>query len=194
MVTQLSVVNKCLAIMGEAPLNSLAETHTYKTAALNRLDAERSRILAKGWWFNDETVTLAVSPLDSRIYLPGDTLSVVVLDQRPKLAQRGRILYNLDDATDLFPATDTYTARIIRDLAIENIPTSAAEYIATATVLWFQNEYDGDQTKTRNLAQALEDRKAEAMAEHIRNRRVNLLNNSTGLARIRRIVMQGRRY
>lgn len=197
MVTQLRVVNDCLAIMGEAPLNSLQEDHDFKTAALNGLSSLRTRILARGgqgWWFNEEIVKLSVNPLDNRIYLPGDALSVVILDERPRLAQRGRILYKLEEATDQFDPTDTYQARIFRDLAIELIPTSVAEYIAGSTVLWFQNEYDGDQTKTRNLMQTVAELKADAGAEHIRNRKVNLLNSNVSLARIRNIVRQGRRY
>lgn len=197
MVTQLRVVNDCLAVMGETPLNTLQEEHDYKAAALTRLRATSERIQARkgnGWWFNAETLTLTVHPADSRIYLPGDVGTVTVLAERPALAQRGRVLYNLDEGTDKFAEGVTYTARMVRLLPFEQIPLTVAEFIAASTVLAFQSEYDGDQTKTRNLMQAVREWETDAMAEHIRNRKVNLLDTSVGLSRIRNIVRQARRY
>lgn len=197
MVTQLRVVNDCLAVMGEAPLNSLQESHEYKAAALNRLKATSERLQVRdgnGWWFNCETLTLTVNASDLRIYLPADIASMTVLDKRPTLAQRGRVLYNLDEGTDKFEVGTSYTARLVRLLPFESIPLTVAEYIAVETVLGFQNEYDGDQTKTRNLMQEATMRRMLAMSEHVRNRKVNMLDNSVGLSRIRNIVRQARRF
>lgn len=196
MTTKLDVVNTCLAVMGETPLNSLSEDHEYKAAALTRLAADTNRLQAKGWWFNLETVQLTVNPSDSRIYLPGDigTLRLPSMPGAARVAQRGKVLYNLDAGTDLFPDGTTYKATLIRLLPFESLPLLMAEYIAAETVLWFQNEYDGDQTKTRNLALVAQDRQREVTAEHLRNIKVNLLDNSVGLSRIRNRVRPARRY
>lgn len=194
MATQLTVVNECLATMGESPLASLAEDHEYKTAVLNKLDSETRRILAKGWWFNMESVTLTPSLNDNRIYVSGDTVCSIVLDKRPDIVQRGRVLYDLANATDQFPAGTTLCGRINRMVTLDDMPVSASEYIATTVVLWFQSQYDGDQTKTRNLMATLEERKVDFMSEHIRNRKVNLLDTSVRLAKIRNITRQMNRY
>lgn len=194
MATRLDVVNDCLAIMGETPLNTLLETHAFKGAALSLLDAKNASMQSRGgqgWWFNTEQVKLTPNPQDSRIYLPGDTASVVVLCQRPQLTQRGRVLYDLTNGTDIFPAGTVYPAKLIRLIDFESVPSSVAEFIRATVVLRFQNDYDGDQTKTRNLSADLDRLRADAMSEHMRNRKVNLLDNSPGLARIRNIVRQG---
>jgi hypothetical protein len=193
MATQLDVVNDCLAVMGEAPLTTLQEDHEYKAAALNRLASENREIQSKGWWFNMEEVKLVADPTDNRIYLPGDTLAIT-LACSAKLAQRGRVLYNLSEGTDKFPAGTTYDARLTRLVPYEDLPQTAAAFVGVNVVLWFQNQYDGDQTKTRNLSLLREQRETAVMTEHIRNRKVNLLDSNVRLARIRNIIRQGSRY
>jgi hypothetical protein len=197
MTTQLRVVNDCLAIMGETPLNSLQEEHDYKAAVLGLLSAENARMQVadgNGWWFNCETVTLIRNLADGRIYVPGDAGSVTIMNQRTRLVQRGNTLYNLEDGTDLFPEGASYVARLIRIVPFEKVPLTVAEYIAASVVLAFQNDYDGDQAKTRNLSMMVARAEVAAMRQHIRERQVNLFDASPGIARLRNITRQARRY
>lgn len=194
MVTQLDVVNECLAIMGEVGLSSLSEYHAFKPAILNKLSSQLALIQSRGWWYNTEELELTADVNDSRVYVPGDTVSVVVLDKRPLLTQRGRVLYDLRAGSDKFPAGTTFKARVMRQLAIEDLPVIAAEHVKIVVLEWFQIEYDGDQTKTRNIQ--LERTRLETllMSEHIRNRRVNLFDSSARLTRIRNVLRQVGRY
>lgn len=187
MITQLGVVNDCLATMGEAPLNTLQEEHTYKAGALSILTYENRRVQATGWWFNMENAKLTTN-LDGRIYLPSDTLSVAVMGQRPNIVQRGRVLRDLSKGTDIFAEGTTVDARLIREVPFESVPITAASYIAALAVLRFQSSYDGDSTKTRMLLAGIPDLLNDAKQEHIRNRRYNVLEGNPRLSKIRNAV------
>lgn len=201
MVTELRVVNDCLAIMGEAPLTAITERHAFKAAARNGLARVSETIQARGWWYNMETLTVAASPVDNRISLPNDVGTVLPPYLYPHVVQRGRFMYDLRRGTDIFPEGTTYEVRLIRILPIELVPNSVAEYIAGQTVLEFQSQYDGDQTKTRNLDKMVNGDKSEgtiglkgeAKAEHIRYRRVNLIDNSERLQRVTSRINYSRR-
>lgn len=201
MATSLDVVNQCLAVMGEAPLNTLAEDHAFKQAALNILDRNDGTIQSEGWWFNTEDLTLAASPADSRVYLPTDAATI-----RPegsdslRYVQRGRVLYDLQGGTDRFDAGFTLAVKLVRRVPFADIPASVNAYVARKSVLDFQNEYDGDQTKTRNLAAEVNGipgvalgLKGMAEAEHIRNIRYNFVTESERLSRITNRVNYSRR-
>lgn len=188
MTTELTVVNDCLAIMGEAPLNTLTEDHAYKTAAVTTLARVSRSTQSRSWWFNIEKLELTVNPVDGRIYLPNDIGTLLPSHEHANLAQRGRVLYDLDKGTDRFDEGFTCKVRLTRQLAIEDVPDSVSALIAAQTVVEFQSLYDGDQTKTRSLMETVRVLQVLANAEHIRNRRVNLVESSERLNRIRRVI------
>lgn len=194
MTTELSVVNDCLAIMGEAPLNSLVEEHAYKAAALATLARASKTVQSREWWYNLENLTLTTSPIDGRLYLPGDVGTMRPVGTSSDLVQRGRVVYNLAAGTDVFAPGFSCAVQITRILALPDVPTSVADLIVAKTVLEFQNLYDGDQTKTRNLGELVARLQQEAKIEHIRNRKVNLIDNNERLARIRNHVYSTGRY
>ena len=201
MATSLDVVNQCLAIMGEAPLNALAEEHGFKQAALNILDRNDDNIQSEGWWFNTEDLTLTVSPADHRIYLPTDTGTIRPEKWlRQRYVQRGRVLYDLQEGTDRFADGFTLDVKLVRRVPFEDTPKSVNYYIARKSVLDFQNEYDGDQTKTRNLTAEVMGvpgvtlgLKGMAEAEHIRNIGFNFVVENERLSRITNRVNYSRR-
>lgn len=187
--TRLDVVNACLAIMGEAPLNSLNEDHQYRDAAITLLDSNLTSVQAPGWWYNRESLYFAVSPEDNRIYIPGDVDNVLFQD--PALVARGRVVYNLDAGTDRFPSGYRVAGLLIRTLSLDLLPVSIAKLIKMKTVLEFQTQFDGDSTKTRQLyldvygdAQRL-GLMGEAKAEDIRNARINMFNSNSRVGRLR---------
>lgn len=199
--TQLSVVNACLAIMGEAPINTLAEQHVYKTNALAILERNDDNLQSEGWWFNTETLRLTVNPVDSRMYPPTDAATVrPSVNDRWRYVQRGRVMYDLLKGTDILDADTTLDVQLVRRIAFDDLPKSVAAYIARKTVLDFQQDYDGDQTKTRNLQLEVYGQpgvspglKGMAEAEHIRNVGFNFIDNSERLSRITRRVNYSRR-
>lgn len=199
--TQLSVVNACLAIMGEAPINTLAEQHVYKTNALAILERNDDNLQSEGWWFNTETLRLTVNPVDSRMYPPTDAATVRPgVNDRWRYVQRGRVMYDLLKGTDILDAATVLDVQLVRRIAFDDLPKSVAAYVARKTVLDFQQDYDGDQTKTRNLQLEVYGQpgvslglKGIAEAEHIRNVGFNFIDNSERLSRITRRVNYSRR-
>lgn len=200
MTTQLTVVNDCLAIMGEAPLNAISEEHSFKQAALNTLERVDSQVQAEDWWYNMEWLTLKVNIADHRVYFPTDMGTMVARSCANKYVQRGRILYNLEEGTDRFP--DGFELRVIlkRRIPLVDCPVSVAAYIGRRTVLEFQQLYDGDQTKTRNLDKEVYGVPGVSLglvgmakAEHIRNRKINFIANSERLSRVTNTVNYSRR-
>lgn len=193
MMTQLDVVNDCLAIMGEAPLNAIEEDHTFKEGALNILNRVKKTILAQGWWFNMECIELSVNPDDGRIYLPSDIATLYPFKDIPWVVQRGRTLYDLKRGSNIFPLGQKVNAQLNRNLTMEQLPDTFAAYIGRQTVLEFQLQYDGDQTKTRNLQTEIYGSyqlgviglRAEAIKEHVRNRNVNLIDSSPRVQRVK---------
>lgn len=185
MATELSVVNDCLAVMGEAPVNAINEDHAFLAGALGVLNRVSSVIQARSWWYNMENLTVTANPDDGRLYLPNDVTTVLPSHSQSNLAKRGRVLYDLVRGTDVFEAGYSCTLLATRQLHIEDVPASVADYIAAQTVLEFQSLYDGDQTKTRNLQEVAASMRVIATSEHMRQRRVNFIDTNERLGRIR---------
>lgn len=201
MATRLDVVNACLAIMGEVPLNSLNEGHAFKDGALRILDRNDEDIQAEGWWYNTESLVLRFNPADSRVYLPTDTGTIRPPDgYGARYVQRGRVLYDLQEGTDRFHAGFQLKVKLIRHIPFVDCPRSVGAYIMRKTVLDFQQEFDGDQTKTRNLMTEVYGDggrilglKGKVEAEHIRNTSYNFVTESERLSRITGRVNYSRR-
>lgn len=179
---KLTVVNRMLATLGQSPLNSLQSNNRWLGACLTTLDQSDRDIQAKGWWFNSEPLTLTPSAVDSNIYLPGDTISVLA-DIPGECAQRGNRLYNLEAGNYAF--TKDVKVTLMRLVPFESLPELVAAYIAADAVYWFQSNYDGDVQKSSQLAQRLSLAKAEAKTEDITQRRVNRLDSNPGVQLVR---------
>jgi hypothetical protein len=195
----LDVVNEMLGTMGETPLNTLEDPHTFRGACLSTLTNMNRQIQSKGWWFNRETLELAPSALDSTIYLPGDFINVRV----PRLptgratrnvVQRGRRLYDLDEGRYEFDKA--VTVEVVRLIPFQEMPETAAQYVAAMAVLQFQSKYDGDTAKSREIRGRLEGPMglfAAINTEETRNRQVNLIESNPRLLRLKFITKAARR-
>lgn len=202
MPTTLDVVNQCLATMGEAPLNSLTETHGFRGAAIRRLAQADKSTQGRGWWYNTEERDLTPSPDDGYIYLPGDIIKVnfgfvsvtgVNCGQwQGRYVQRGRRLYDVVDGT--YTIVENLRAQIIRKIPYEDVPECVADLIAADAVLRFQSDYDGDNNRRVELQQELQRALIYANAEDIRQRRVNLYALNPRLQRIKRVTSRARNY
>jgi hypothetical protein len=185
----LTVLNDMLGTMGESPLASLEEPHEFKGAGLSKLDQESRLCQARGWWFNMETITLQPM-VNGRIALSGDTISVRTGDST--ITQRGRYLYDLKNGTDIF--TQSVTVVLIRLIPFEDLPESIAGYIAAKAIMYFQNLYDADSTKMRELKEQAARARADANQEDIRNKKANLILSNPNLMRLKMLTNQARRY
>jgi hypothetical protein len=174
-ITQLTVTNDMLGLLGELPVNDLGDYHPVVPRALSYIATTNATVQATRWWFNVEWPTLQPQADTKEILLPNDTLSVDSLTQYPQLAYRGGKLYNLDDSTYEFG--DSVKVRLHRLLAFEDLPMLARVYIAASAKLRFAGSIDGaDPLKVQLLRQEVAESYANFNAEHIRNNKGNFFN------------------
>lgn len=179
---KLDVVNRCIGTLGEAPLLTLDEVHTFAPTALNMLELSNQEVQAPGRWFNSELLTLTPSSYDSGLYLPGDTLEVVTGDAR--YVQRGDRIYNLDTGDFVFHKS--LKVFVIRLVDFDDVPAVAQSAIATRALLRFQTVYDGDRQRTEMIGEEARAAWLEFGRAEIRNRKVNMIENNPGLQRLLR--------
>lgn len=188
----LTVINDALGTMGEAPLNAVDDPHPFRAAVVSILNTVNREFQARGWWFNRETLTLSPSGLDYGIYLPGDAISVRT--DNANYVQRYRRLYNVVEGTYRFEKDVDVT--IIRLIPFEQSPELFAAYAAAEAVMRFQKRYDGDSTKTRQLADERDRARIEANAEETRQVKANLIESNVRLTYIKSLIrgVRGRRF
>ena len=174
-ITQLEVVNACLATMGETPLNTLEDDHSYKAAALSILNQTNRIEQKRGWWFNSEYTELVPDATSKYVYIPLDAIAVKTIDRwhTPPYAQRGKRLYNIEKNSYEWDAP--LCVDIVRLLSFDDLPFHAADVVHYGTVMRFQREFDGDGTRYGQLTQDYSRARMELSAESTRNTRPNLL-------------------
>ncbi len=177
------VVNRCLATIGELPLNTLTDPHPYKGAALDQLDIQDKLLQSTGAWYNKECLTIAPSAADGLLYVPGDTIDVRPMHRYRRITQRGRYLYDNDKGQ---PCMDeTISVQLIRRIPFEDLPIAASTYIGLRAVLAFQREYDGDSTKTRQLESEVELARINYNAMDTTHSQNNLIDTNPRLQRVK---------
>lgn len=174
-IQTLDVVNSCLATMGEAPLNSLEDDHSFKSAALNYLAQTNKIEQAPGFWFNSEYVHLEPDAVSEYIYIPMDALSIKpVAKVSPVFGQRGKRIY--DPGSNSFKWSRGMWVDAVRLLEFEDLPYHMADLVQYGTIMRFQREFDGDTTRYQQLSGDYTRARNELRAEDVRNKRPNLLH------------------
>ena len=201
MTTTLDVVNECLGTMGEAPLNTLVEPHEFRGAALRKLAEANTRLQARGWWFNRESLTLTPAPVTGHAVLGTDILkwqsgtrSPDILQRsqpKPWLVQRGTRLY--DTRTGTYEITETVTGEVTREIPFDTLPAVMQAYVKAEAVLRFQSNFDADNSKRQELTSEWQISRADAVAEDVRQSGVNFINSNPRLQRIKNASRQGLR-
>jgi hypothetical protein len=197
----LDVVNAMLGTMGEAPLNSLEDAHALRGSCMRVLNSVNRRIQGRGWWFNREYLTLSPGVVDSSIYLPGDTINVradrmYLRAEDAVVGQRASRLYNMDGGTYVFD--HALDVELVRLVPFDSLPELAAAHIGAQAVLEFQTSYDGDSTKTRQLALVVQDiqqntgTRLDLNAEETRQSKANWKRSNYKLQYLKSIVRGAR--
>lgn len=152
-ITQLTVVNACLASMGEEPINSLADENAFVNSAKFALEQANINEQTRGWYFNMETLTVRPHAIDKHYYLPADVIDFTQEKVNPGwLNMRGNKMYDSDNA-EFLTGTSAFKVRIIRLLSFEDLPIMARRMVKGAAVMLFQQSYDGDATKIQEAQQ-----------------------------------------
>lgn len=174
-VEVLDIVNACLATMGESPLNTLEEDHSYKAAAEDKLRRSHEDLSARSLWFNTEWVRVVPQADTKYIYVPQDVIGVDAESQCGmfRVAQRGRRLY--DTGRNRYEFNKSIIIKIKRHLDFDLLPYEAQKFIRDDAVLAFQSDFDGDRIKYERLSEYRHQSRLDLNAEDVRQKRVNLL-------------------
>jgi len=184
-LTELDVVNQCLASMGETPVNAIDADHPYIVAALAKLKTASTVEQARGWWFNTDLVPLRPDVLTHFIYVPDDAINVNPNDTGSAYVIRGRRLY--DRYTSTYEFAGNVQVELVREIPFADLPMLAGHVIAARAVLDFQSAFDGDADKYNKLGAAYQQIFNTLRAEHIRQVKANMFNNPAVQLQMRHI-------
>lgn len=181
-MTELEVVNECLATLGEFPVNSLEEGHAMVPAALRALQIASRREQSKSWWFNRELVELTPAT-DGFIYLPNDVLKVDPESASDRYVQRGRRLYKPfePNVATKYTFSQPVTVWLVREVPFEDCPYSAQLLISYSAQLDFMKSYEADQQKFQQITLMYRDAFSTLGSEHVRASGINMLNRRAGV-------------
>lgn len=177
----IDAINDMLAFIGEAALDPTDpdyNAHPLYESALRVLTTAGSQVQAKGWWFNMRRAVL--TPVLGTITIASDVLAVEVLDvygDSHDYTIRNGKLFDLTDNTDGIAQPVTVNMRSL--IAFDQLPETAARYVAARATTRFVRTYDGD---ARKIADAKDEELLAFIAfnaDHIRNARVNLYQDAS---------------
>lgn len=175
LISKLDVVNKCLATIGEVPLNSLDTDHPYAGAAARLIPECNARIQARGWWFNKETIQAHPDAQSKEIVLPADFLGVDTETAQLKYVVRGRRLYDLVNRTYQFE--EPVWVDIIRLIKFDELPYTVADLVRADVVVQFVESYDADQLRVQQVRADFQRAERICNTEHARNANVNMFED-----------------
>ena len=147
LTTKLEAVNTMIAVIGEAPVNTLGGTAVPITVvqAENVLDETSRAIQSEGWHFNTEhEYPFTPDATNSKITLPSNVLTIdldpqIYTDVDP--VQRGNILYDRKNHTDIW--TKEVKASVTFQLEFTEIPEQFRNYITIKAARIFSNRFLG---------------------------------------------------
>ena len=130
LTTEIESVNQMLGHIGEAPINSLADTAALPISAsiaLTTLREVAKEVQTEEWHFNTVTDHEISPDGDSKIPLPATTLFVDAVDTTDDYVQRGLFLYNRKDRTYTF--TTSVKVDLTEQLDWDDLIEPARRYI-----------------------------------------------------------------
>jgi len=147
LTTKLEAVNTMIAVIGEAPVNTLGGTAVPITVvqAENVLDETSRAVQSEGWHFNTEhEYPFTPDATNSKITLPSNVLTIdldpqIYTDVDP--VQRGNTLYDRKNHTDVW--TKEVKASVTFQLDFTEIPEQFRNYITIKAARIFSNRFLG---------------------------------------------------
>jgi hypothetical protein len=147
LTTKLEAVNTMIAVIGEAPVNTLGGTAVPITVvqAENVLDETNRAVQSEGWHFNTEyEYELTPDATTSKITLPGNTLKVDLDPEKytnVDAVQRGLKLYDRKNHTEVW--SGPIKATITFQLDFTETPEQIRHYVTIKAARIFSNRFLG---------------------------------------------------
>ena len=121
----LEAVNNILPYFGEAPVTRIDNKHPTVTLITNTIDSVRKTLLAEGWWFNTQVVTLYPSS-EKDMPAPANAMSIDGMDGGV-YEIRNRAIFNVKTGSFLFD--EKITVKVCEDIKFEDLPRTVAHWI-----------------------------------------------------------------
>lgn len=147
LTTKIEAVNTMIAVIGEAPVNTLGGTAVPITVvqAENVLDETNRAVQSEGWHFNTEyEYELTPDATTSKITLPGNTLKVDLDPEKytnVDAVQRGLKLYDRKNHTEVW--SGPIKATITFQLDFTETPEQIRHYVTIKAARIFSNRFLG---------------------------------------------------
>ena len=162
--TRLEAVNMMLRSIGERQVATLVDpTRGDVAAAISELDNSSRIVQEEGWNWNYEIRDLQRQS-DNRIQVPSAALAVGIVGPigRDEVVARGSYFFNITDSTYTFD--DDIKVELIIQLAFEDIPEPARQYIMARGARRLAQTRVGDQLLIQTLLQ--DEGRARQALEH----------------------------
>ena len=161
LTTELESVNQMLGHIGEAPINTLADTAALPISASTALTALREvskEVQTEEWHFNTVTNYEPTKELTGKLRLPDETLFADAVDKTRDVVQRGLYLYDRKNQTNIF--SETFKVDLTVQLSWDELVEVARRYITLRASRVFQSRIIGS-TELQSLI-ALDEMQARA--------------------------------
>mgnify|MGYP003655188881 FL=1 len=144
LTTELESVNQMLGHVGEAPVNSLADTAALPISASTALTTLREvskEVQTEEWHFNTVTDYEPIKEDTGKLRLPDETLFADAVDKTVDVVQRGVYLYDRKNQTSVFSATLKVDLTV--QLSWDELVEAARRYITLRASRIFQGRVVG---------------------------------------------------
>ncbi|WFG40885.1 tail protein [Paracoccus phage ParMal1] len=190
MYSRLDIINEMIVSTGARPLTAEQSRHPLYMKAEQLLDRVQASVQAVGLWFNTEVRDIEPQS-NGEVVVPQGCIKADPVDRHCNLTLRGSKMYNLD--TGNFEIGETVRLKMIFEIALEDMPLAAQEYIRAKAVYTFYLNEDGADPKLGNYRNERDLGWQTLYREHLRNRQVNIFDNaSNAVTALRRGTGRGR--
>jgi len=175
MLTRLQIINIMLASTGVSALTDQDTQHPDYLVADAKLDEVINATLKLGFWFNTYFTTLTPEP-SGEVLIPANTLSIDPVDRSVPLVQRGKTsLFNTSTRDRTYD--QPVVVKVIEELAFDDLPPSALDYIRAKAKYSFYLDDEGMDPKLSNYRAEVNDAWSIMYRDNIRNLDVNYFDN-----------------
>lgn len=173
MSIRLDLINSLLATTGTAKLTAADDSHPDYVTASDVIDRVLEEFNSREMWFNTSVRTLTPN-LEFKVVVPSNALSCDPTDACKAYAIRGQYLFNITDNT--FTITDAVECRILTEVALEDMPPIAIQFVRAAARMEYFADRDGGSTKLQVYAAALQKKELELIAVNMKHTDTNFFS------------------
>lgn len=138
------------------------------------LDQSNQQVQQRGWWFNTKIQEL--EPVNSRVALGTDVLSVRGIGRRDRLGKVGDYLYDFREET--FDIDDKVTVELVKLIRFSKLDPVAQNAVLFQALADFQGQMYGQQGINQLVLSQAQGAYRELITEHNRVKRPNMYDSS----------------